>query len=400
MASGGEGTDDLALSGTGLLDLMSPELERTSTPELERTSTPELERTSTPKLDSGEEFEVLPDRDTEEEQDEIPPLEDAPEWLDVLGSGLLKKKVLVEGLGQDSRPVKGQDVTIRMKAMLEDGIVVLEEPRLTFTLGDCDIIQALDLCVQLMEMGEKSLIVSEAKYCFGSQGRYPNIPPNTPLTLEVELLAAQQGPIWEILNGEERVELANRKREYGNGHYQRADYMLAVNSYDIALRIINSGLDFSPDEEEDLLEVKLKCLNNLAAAQLKLNHHEAAMHSCNQVLRLEPENIKALFRKGKVLALQGEYGESIRILKNALTLEPWNRTIQTELSRMVRKYAEQKSVESEMYRKMLGNTEDESVALVKYEPKPSRSIPWKWLFGATVMALGGVALSVVIAARN
>jgi len=31
---------------------------------------------------------------------------------------------------------------------------------------------------------------------------------------------------------------------------------------------------------------------------------------------------------------------------------------------------------------------------------PPQSIPWKWLFGATAIALGGVALSVVIAARN
>lgn len=33
-------------------------------------------------------------------------------------------------------------------------------------------------------------------------------------------------------------------------------------------------------------------------------------------------------------------------------------------------------------------------------PLYSQSIPWKWLFGATAVALGGVALSVVIAARN
>lgn len=30
----------------------------------------------------------------------------------------------------------------------------------------------------------------------------------------------------------------------------------------------------------------------------------------------------------------------------------------------------------------------------------SQSISWKWLFGATAVAIGGVALSVVIAARN
>lgn len=107
-------------------------------------------------------------------------------------------------------------MTIRLKATLEDGSVVEENPALTFTLGDCDVLQvstgrklispqgatggvgvgdvavrgwetapvplqgslptvsflqALDLCVQLLEMGETALIVSDAKYCYGAQGR-------------------------------------------------------------------------------------------------------------------------------------------------------------------------------------------------------------------------------------
>lgn len=45
------------------------------------------------------------------------------------------------GQGVDSRPQKGQDVTIRLKATLEDGTVVEENPALTFTLGDCDVLQ-------------------------------------------------------------------------------------------------------------------------------------------------------------------------------------------------------------------------------------------------------------------
>lgn len=57
------------------------------------------------------------------------------------GNGLLKKKTLVPGKGVDSRPQKGQDVTIRLKATLEDGTVVEEDPALTFTLGDCDVLQ-------------------------------------------------------------------------------------------------------------------------------------------------------------------------------------------------------------------------------------------------------------------
>lgn len=64
--------------------------------------------------------------------------------------------------------------------------------------------------------------------------------------------------------------------------------------------IIVISVDISPQEEEELLDVKVKCLNNMAAAQLKLDHYEAALRSCVSVLAHQPDNIKALFRQGKV----------------------------------------------------------------------------------------------------
>lgn len=71
--------------------------------------------------------------------------------------------------------------------------------------------------------------------------RSPDVPPNAALTLEVELLAARDAPDLELLSGKEKVELANRKRERGNFFYQQADYVLAINSYDIALKVIGSS---------------------------------------------------------------------------------------------------------------------------------------------------------------
>ncbi|NXR11524.1 FKBP8 isomerase, partial [Semnornis frantzii] len=419
---------------------------RSSSPSRAGTGTEPSSTADSTQLDTTEDFEVLEEEEEDEDLSELPPLEDvgrppAPpredaqpaeeaaedpqEWLDVLGTGLLKKKTLVPGQGVDTRPRKGQDVTIRLKATLEDGSVVEDNPALTFTLGDCDVLQALDLCVQLLEMGETALIQSDAKYCYGVQGRSPDIPPNAALSLEVELLATRDAPDLELLSGKEKIELANRKRERGNFFYQQADYVLAINSYDIALKVITSSskgtcshparatptpsplqltsglfaVDFSPEEEAELLDVKVKCLNNLAASQLKLDHYEAALKSCNQVLEHQPENIKALFRKGKVLAQQGEYREAIPILKAALKLEPSNKTIHAELSKLVKKHADQRSLETEMYRKMLGNPSAAGTP-GKCKDKLPWSIPWKWLFGATAIALGGVALSVVIAARN
>lgn len=376
-------------------------------------------------LDSGEDFEVLDEDDID---DDPPPLEDAgggksknkdksenkdtevdpeptgqeDEWIDVLGNGQLKKKALEAGEGRDSRPQRGQNVKINLKTYLMDGTLVEEQSDLSFTLGDGDVIQALDLTVQLMEMREKALIQTDAKYAYGARGSLePEVFPNAELSLEVELLEATDAPDLELLPPAEKIALASHKRERGNVHYQRGDYAFAVNSYSIALQITESSskVDITPEEENELMDVKVKCLNNMAASQLKLDHYEAALKSCVSALAHQPDNIKALFRMGKVLALQGEYTEAIQTLRKALKLEPSNKTIHAELSKLVKKHSEQRGAEQAMYKKMLGNPSS-SGSTQKHRAKSSWGLSWKWLFGATAVAIGGVALSVVIAARN
>uniref|UniRef100_UPI0037E915C0 peptidyl-prolyl cis-trans isomerase FKBP8 n=1 Tax=Semicossyphus pulcher TaxID=241346 RepID=UPI0037E915C0 len=386
-------------------------------------SVPSKKNGRTSLLDSGEDFEVLDEDDID---DDPPPLEDAgggkvkntdeseketadtdpqapvEEWLDVLGNDQLKKKVLETGEGRDSRPQKGQNVKINLKTCLKDGTLVEEQPDLSFTLGDGDVIQALDLTVQLMEMGEKALIQTDAKYAYGARGSLdPEVPPNAELSLEVELREATDAPDLELLPPAEKIALAIHKRERGNVHYQHGDYAFAVNSYSIALQIAESSskVDISPEEENELMDVKVKCLNNMAASQLKLDHYDAALKSCVSALAHQPENIKALFRMGKVLALQGEYADAIQTLRKALKLEPSNKTIHAELSKLVKKNSEQRGAEQAMYKKMLGNPTSGS-GTQKHRAKSSWGLSWKWLFGATAVAIGGVALSVVIAARN
>ncbi|XP_078280099.1 peptidyl-prolyl cis-trans isomerase FKBP8 [Rhinoraja longicauda] len=341
---------------------------------------------------SGETQSVAADPDASSKADE--------EWLQVLGNELLRKKVLVAGQNEEPRPQKGQNVTVRLKMSLEDGTEVEEDPSLTFTVGDGDVIQALDLCIQLMDPGETALIVADAKYAFGCLGStQPSVPSYATVHIEIQLLSVEDGPDIELLSGKERLLQANMKRERGNTYFLRNEYVFAISSYDIALNIVNSNskVEFSLEEEQELSDVKVKCLNNLAAAQLKLEHFEAALKSSNAALKHQPNNIKALFRKGKVLTLQGEYTEAIPVLKQAARLEPSNKAILAELSQLLRKQSEQRTVEQAMCRKMLG---DMAIAPL---PSPSRfswHIPWKWLFGATVVAVGGVAVSVIVAART
>lgn len=65
----------------------------------------------------------------------------------------------------------------------------------------------------------------------------------------------------------------------------------------------DGGADSVEAEEEEVRDYRVKCLNNLAAAQFKLEQYADALQMSRDVLTLEPNNVKALFRAGKVRAL-------------------------------------------------------------------------------------------------
>ena len=67
--------------------------------------------------------------------------EEDPDWVDILGTGHLKKKVLREGQGMDTRPERGQLVTIKSSGQVEGGGQVDCNEEIQFVLGDGDVVQ-------------------------------------------------------------------------------------------------------------------------------------------------------------------------------------------------------------------------------------------------------------------
>ena len=305
------------------------------------------------------------------------------DWQDILGNGLLKKRVLKEGKGRDTRPEKGQIVTLRTAGRMEDGTGVDWNHGMEFIQGDMEVIPALDLTVALMEVGEVCKVVTDSKYAYGQYGKQdsnPPIPPNANLTYELELLAVRDGPNIYSMKDDERVSLGDKKRELGNDLFTRKDYSGAINCYQQALKFLGNS------ESQEVLEVKIKCWNNLAAAQLKIKAYQAAHNSCMEVLQVDEDNVKALFRRGKVLVAQGELAEALVFLKKASQLEPANKTIRSELQQIRRQRATQLQVEKDLYQRMVGGLGQEQ----KGKDNGSSYFSWPVLLGATAVAVGGI----------
>ncbi|KAA0186607.1 hypothetical protein HAZT_HAZT004738 [Hyalella azteca] len=286
-------------------------------------------------------------------------IEETPdEWMDIIGSGDLKKKVLVAGI-VETRPVRGDTVCIELTMRLSDGTLVEDTHTLYFTLGDSEVIPGLDLVVPLMDRGEESEVYIHSRFAYGSKGDGERVPADASLLCTVKLLDYKPEDIPESLPIDERQQIGNRKRIRGNWWFNRGDYSEAVQCYKAAVDFLDDTEEVNFDQEAKpevlaILEERLKALNNMAAAQIKLGALDAALASVAVVLQCQPNNVKALFRRGKALHLKGRSTEAIKFLKEALRLEPENRAIHAELSKMSDAARQETESEKTLYRRMLG----------------------------------------------
>ncbi|XP_053810792.1 peptidyl-prolyl cis-trans isomerase FKBP8-like isoform X2 [Vidua macroura] len=251
---------------------------------------------------------------------------------------LLRKRVVRAGLG-GPRPLPGQEVSVKVLGALEDGGLVERDPRLIFVPGHGDVVQALELGVPTMQPGEVSFFLAAFPYAYGRPGREPDVPPEAPLLFEVTLLEVRDGPDPQPLPPAVRLRLGSQRRERGNFHFARGDFAAALRSYRLSLRALDgpTAAPPGPEEEEELREQRVKCLNNCAAAELKLGRAEEALAACEAALRISPDNGRALLRRGQLLAQQGRDAEAALVLRRALELDPASKVIHTELSRLAKR---------------------------------------------------------------
>uniref|UniRef100_A0AAY4BQK0 peptidylprolyl isomerase n=1 Tax=Denticeps clupeoides TaxID=299321 RepID=A0AAY4BQK0_9TELE len=253
----------------------------------------------------------------EGEDSEDAPSEDGIRLRKGSNDRLLRKKVLEPGPPEAPSPAWGQEVTLKMQGVLEDRMVVEKDCKLEFVIGEGDVNQALEECAISMRKDEIALLLADSQYTYGLLGREPDIPAWAPLLYQLQLVDFRDKPDPLDLPIPDRIRIGNQKRERGNFYFQREEYSMATRSYCMALDVGSAA-----EEEEEVNDYRVKCLNNLAAAQLKLERYDEALHTCRDVLFLDPNNVKALFRTGKLLSDKGEYEEAMETLKKALKLEP------------------------------------------------------------------------------
>jgi len=338
-------------------------------------------------------------------------LEENDGWVKILGNDSLMKKVITPGR-PNVRPLRGDVCTIKIEGRLRDKeeVVFEQSHEMTVQLGDAEVIGGLDLAIPLMCKGETSTVSIAPRFGYGTIGTLPLVPPNAHLLYSIQLLDFAPEPELESLSVAQRRETGNRKRERGNWWYGRGEVSLAVQCYRRALEFLDEAeggialpkaeedkkdaLDLEAEDIKLLFEDRLKTYNNMAAAQLKLEAYGPALKSVEAVLRCQPTNVKALFRKGKILAQKGNTDEAITCFREAVRLEPENKTVIQELNRLSLKRKEERKNEKLLYKRMFnsanGNGDAKSSNPTDSKFGFKKSLNTAIVVGGVIVALAGV----------
>lgn len=336
-------------------------------------------------------IETIEDVENEEKVEEGWAEIDKDGWEDILGSGRLRRRVL-SAAKSDSKPNRGYYVKVNFEAKFDDE-VFLEDQALEFFLSEGEVIQGLDLVVALMSLGEQNEFIADPEFAYGKGGYPPKLPPNAAVHCQVTLLEHRPNASSPTdLELEQRRTIGLRKKERGNFWYCREEFSQAVQCYRKAVEYFDDeALELEvpidryllPQHLQDLLDDRIKTYNNLAQAQMKLTAWDSSLASLKHVLKIEPNNEKALFRKAKILEEKGCVDESVGILRRLVRLYPNNTQSQALLTKLTTKKKKNRRVEEELSKKMLG--------LDKYEEEQKNKSKWKIPRFFTVgLVVGGV----------
>jgi len=151
---------------------------------------------------------------------------------------------------------------------------------------------------------------------------------------------------------EEKIDKANKEKEMGNKFFKEGINAKAIYHYHSALMYVKGLHGLSTEETKKVNEIKVACNNNLAAVQLKEGKIERVISCCTQVLEIEPNNVKALFRRGKAYLGKDNLDKAEDDLNKVASLDPNDKAIQKELVVLKQKSKDQDKKQKKFYANM------------------------------------------------
>ncbi|GAN11426.1 70 kDa peptidylprolyl isomerase [Mucor ambiguus] len=271
--------------------------------------------------------------------------------IKVTKDGQVAKRIIKAGVGKT--PEKNDTVTVHYDSYIADTDVLFDSSRerrseFTFTLKSCKVIEAWELAIPTMKVGEKAEIICTSDYGYGDDGRQYIVPPKAKLRFEVELLG-----FWEAAGtATERIKAAEKKKAEGNEFFKQKATNEALFAYKKAREYIKDLWNCEPEQLEECRLLVVAINLNIAACYLQLKNYDFAIEVCKRALDRDSSSVKAYYRLGQAYLEIGDYNQGIQFVKMGLQYETNNAALKSLLSTLEAKQQKYINDSKKIYKKM------------------------------------------------
>lgn len=231
----------------------------------------------------------------------------------------------------------------------------LESRSVKFLLGDGageGVVPGVELAIKSMKRGETATVAVKSPYAYGHVGDANlAVPGGADLIYNLTLEDFEQAKYKHEMNSREKLEFAEKAKDMGTDYFKRKEFDLALKKYKVITEYLEPDAeDFddmsdsddedkdregeksmekpeeekNPENEKKAQQLLLAGFSNQALCHLKLQDGNNAFKACESVLKLDPKNIKALFRRGQAAEISQEWEDAIGYYKTALDVDPKN----------------------------------------------------------------------------
>eukprot|EP01041_Mallomonas_annulata_P006947 gene6947-14102_t len=154
---------------------------------------------------------------------------------------------------------------------------------------------------------------------------------------------------------------ASGHKDAGNASFKNSKYSEAKRSYELGITALKNYADKKPpviteSEYNDMVAALVSLHGNKAMVQIKEETWSGAVKSATEVLKLEPDNIKALYRRGLAYSRLLAYEKSKTDLMKTIELDPNNTPAKKELAELTKLQKEQQKKEKAAYSNIFNKT--------------------------------------------
>lgn len=192
-----------------------------------------------------------------------------------------------------------------------------------FLSGNGDVCDALESAVSHMKKGERAAITSVASKAVSPSLGFAEVTSDA-VVFTVEVVDFSTMPNHQNLHEEDKVMLASRQKDVGAQLYKKQRFELALEKYKKVVEGLHDTNKWSDECKQEAKELKKAAKLNQAACFLKMGNLASTLSTCNEILRDEPYNVKALFRRAKAHHGRSEVVEALRDLEKTLEYDPEN----------------------------------------------------------------------------